>query len=106
MNVAPTIAALVRDIEQGITVAHIAKRFHLTIAEMLAQACLEVRKQTGLETVALSGGVFQNQILLEQLAILLKSMAFRVYINHKVPPNDGGLSLGQAAIGAARLRKA
>jgi hydrogenase maturation protein HypF len=106
MNVVPTIAALVRDIEQGIAVAHIAKRFHLTIAEMLAQACLEVRKQTGLETVALSGGVFQNQILLEQLAILLKSMAFRVYINHKVPPHDGGLCLGQAAIGVARLRKA
>jgi hydrogenase maturation protein HypF len=106
MNVVPAIEAIVRDIEQGITVAHIAKRFHLTIAEMLAQACLEVHKQTGLDTVALSGGVFQNQLLLEQLVTLLKSMAFHVYINQKVPPNDGGLSLGQAAIGAARLHKA
>jgi len=106
MNVVPAIEAIVRDIEQGIAVARIAKRFHLTIAEMLAQACLEARQQTGLDTVALSGGVFQNQLLLEQLATLLTSMAFRVYTNQKVPPNDGGLSLGQAAIGAARLHKA
>jgi hydrogenase maturation protein HypF len=103
MNVVPAIEAIVRDIEQGIATAHIAKRFHLTMAEMLAQACLEARQQTGLDTVALSGGVFQNQLLLEQLVTLLKSMAFHVYTNQKVPPNDGGLSLGQAAIGAARL---
>ena len=103
MDVAPAIDAIVREIEQGIALARIAKSFHLTIAEMLAQACLEVRQQTGLTTVALSGGVFQNQLLLEQLVTWLKSMAFHVYTNQKVPPNDGGLSLGQAAIAAARL---
>jgi hydrogenase maturation protein HypF len=105
LDVAPMIDAIVKDMQQGRDVARIAKRFHMTIAEMLAQACLEVREQTGLNTVALSGGVFQNQILLEQLVHLLKNMTFHVYTNHKVPPNDGGLSLGQAAIGAARLHR-
>jgi hydrogenase maturation protein HypF len=63
--------AIVRDIEQCIATAHIAKRFHLTIAEMLAQAGLLACQQTGLDIVALSGGVFQNQLLLEQLVTML-----------------------------------
>jgi hydrogenase maturation protein HypF len=57
---------------------------------------------TGIETVALSGGVFQNRLLLELLMALLRADGFHVYINRQVPPNDGGLSLGQAAV-AARL---
>ncbi len=105
LEVAPMIHAIVEDMQQGIAVARIAKRFHTTMAEMLALGCLEARERTSLNTVALSGGVFQNQILLERLVALLESMAFHVYINHKVPPNDGGLSLGQAAIGAARLHR-
>ena len=72
---------------------------------MLATACSEVRNLTGLQTVALSGGVFQNRLLLEQLMARLDEMAFRVYINQRVPPNDGGLSLGQAAVAAARLQR-
>jgi hydrogenase maturation protein HypF len=57
-----------------------------------------------LKSVALSGGVFQNRLLLEQLLTLLENMAFSVYINRRVPPNDGGLCLGQIAIAAAQLR--
>ena len=53
--------------------------------------------------MALSGGVFQNHLLLDMLTTYLEKEAFRVYINQRVPPNDGGLSLGQAAIAAARL---
>jgi hydrogenase maturation protein HypF len=53
--------------------------------------------------VALSGGVFQNKLLLEQLLFMLEADGFRIYINRQVPPNDGGLSFGQAAIAAARL---
>jgi hydrogenase maturation protein HypF len=57
-----------------------------------------------LNEVALSGGVFQNRLLLETLAELLQEWRFTVYRNRRVPPNDGGLSLGQAAVAIARLK--
>jgi hydrogenase maturation protein HypF len=104
LNVAPLITAIVEDILRGKPAARIARRFHLSIAEMLAEACVEVSKQTGLNIVALSGGVFQNRLLLEQLMKNLKERAFQVYINRRVPPNDGGISLGQLVVVAARLR--
>ncbi len=104
MDVSPLIRAVVHDIQQGVAVPHIASRFHRSIAELLAVACDAMRKQTGLNVVALSGGVFQNQLLLEQLRVRLEAMAFQVYVNRRVPPNDGGISLGQIAVGAARLR--
>jgi len=104
LDVAPLIDAVVKDILQAVPAASIAKRFHLTVAEMLTAACCEVRKQVGLNRVALSGGVFQNQLLLEQLVTCLEAMEFQVYINRCVPPNDGGLSLGQLAVAAAQLR--
>src|SRR6266487_1497901 len=104
LDVVPLIKAIVNDIEQGTPREQIARRFHLSIADMLANACAEVRTQSGLQIVALSGGVFQNRLLLEELVALLKKMSFQVYINRRVPPNDGGISLGQAAIAAAQLR--
>ena len=104
LDVTPLIRAIVSDIEQGVSVPRIAYRFHCSIAELLARACARTREQTGLNTVALSGGVFQNRLLLEQLLARLEAMAFQVYTNRRVPPNDGGLSLGQLAIAAARLR--
>ncbi len=104
LDVAPMIRAIVNDMEQGVPLSRIAKHFHYTMAEMLAIACCETREQSGLNTVALSGGVFQNRLLLEQLMARLVAMGFQVYTNRRVPPNDGGLSLGQAAIAAALLR--
>jgi hydrogenase maturation protein HypF len=104
LDVAPMIRAIVSDIQQGVSIPQIAGRFHRSIAELLATACLAAREQTGLNTVALSGGVFQNRLLLKQLIARLEEMAFQVYINRRVPPNDGGLSLGQAAVAVARLR--
>lgn len=103
-DVRPMIRAIVSDIQHGVSTQEIALRFHRTIAELLALACLEARKSTGLDVVALSGGVFQNRLLLEQLMKRLEAMAFRVYINRRVPPNDGGLSLGQLAVAAVRLQ--
>ena len=105
MTVVPLINAIVRDIELRVPTALIAKRFHATIADMLAIACYQARARTGLNVVALSGGVFQNCILLELLATRLEEMSFVVYTNRRVPPNDGGISLGQAAVAAARLQK-
>jgi len=104
-DVGPMLRAIVSDIQQGVPAAIIALRFHRTIAELLATVCLAARQATGLDTVALSGGVFQNRLLLEYLITRLEAMAFRVYINRRVPPNDGGLSLGQLAVAAARIQR-
>ena len=104
LDVAPLMRAIVSDIQQGTAVSLIAYRFHCSMAALLASACERTRKQTGLNIVALSGGVFQNRLLLEQLIVRLEAMAFEVYVNRRVPPNDGGLSLGQMAVAAARLR--
>jgi hydrogenase maturation protein HypF len=104
LNVAPMIRAIVSDIQHDVPISQIASRFHRSIAELLAMACLAVREQTALNIVALSGGVFQNRLLLEQLVARLEEMAFQVYVNRRVPPNDGGLSLGQIAVAAARLQ--
>ena len=102
LDVAPAIRAIVSDLQRSAPAPVIAGRFHCTVARLLATGCLRVREVTGIETVALSGGVFQNRLLLELLMALLRADGFHVYINRQVPPNDGGLSLGQAAV-AARL---
>ena len=99
------IRAIIQDIQQGIPTAQIAGNFHWTIVEMLAEMCVKARQHTGLQTVALSGGVFQNRLLLERLITVLKQSAFQVYTNRRVPPNDGGLALGQLAIAAALVSK-
>jgi hydrogenase maturation protein HypF len=103
LDVVPMIQAIVEDLQRGVPVARIAGRFHRTVAELLAAACLLVREQTGLTSVALSGGSFQNRTLLEQLAARLSELEFQVYLNRRVPPNDGGLSFGQLAVAAARI---
>ena len=104
LDVLPTFRALVSDLHRGISPQRVAGRFHTTIAELLLAGCLRAREQSGLQTVALSGGVLQNRLLLEQVITRLQAAGFQVYINRRVPPNDGGLSLGQAAIAAARLQ--
>jgi hydrogenase maturation protein HypF len=103
LDVRPTIRAIVQDIQRGVEAAVIAGRFHSTVSTMLTVVCRRVRAQTGLADVALSGGVFQNRLLLEQLLPQLAAAGFQTYRNHQVPPNDGGLSLGQAAIAAAQF---
>jgi len=81
----------------------IAARFHESLAAGLTRLCLELRERTGLNLAALSGGVFQNGLLLQQLKTRLTREGFEVLTHKLVPPNDGGLSLGQAAAAAARL---
>jgi hydrogenase maturation protein HypF len=103
LDVNPLIRAIVEDLRRDVPRPLIAGRFHRTIAELLAAACVRVRDQTGLRQVALSGGVFQNRLLLEQLVARLEELGFQVYLNRRVPANDGGLSLGQLAVAAARL---
>jgi hydrogenase maturation protein HypF len=103
LDARPMIRAIVEEIRQGVARKQIAGSFHWTIAEMLAASCERAREQTGLQAVALSGGVFQNRMLLERLAERLEEQGFQVYTNRRVPANDGGISLGQLAIAATRL---
>jgi hydrogenase maturation protein HypF len=74
------------------------------MARMIVDCCGTLRETTGLTTVALSGGVFQNLLLLERAVHGLGEEGFRVLTHSRVPPNDGGISLGQAAVAAARDR--
>jgi hydrogenase maturation protein HypF len=103
LDVAPMIRAMVEDLHKGVRRELIAGRFHRSVAELLAQTCQLVREKAGESRVVLSGGVFQNRLLLETLKIRLEELGFKVYINRQVPPNDGGLSYGQAVVAAARL---
>lgn len=105
LSAAPMIRALVDDLRQGVPTAQIARNFHTSLIELFAMSCLYAREVSGLKCVALSGGVFQNRLLLDELTARLEALAFQVYTNQRVPPNDGGLSFGQAAIAAARLRR-
>jgi hydrogenase maturation protein HypF len=85
--------------------AEIAARFHETLAQVIATACRRARERTGLDVAALSGGCFQNRRLAERAAALLEQAGFEVLIHRHVPPNDGGIALGQAAVAARRLRR-
>ena len=96
----PMWQALLWDLAAGTSAAIIAARFHRGLAD--AVVAMAVRVADGLDTAALSGGVFQNKILLELVTDGLREHGFRVLSHHLVPANDGGLSLGQAAIAAAR----
>jgi len=97
------VRGVVEDILAGTRSEQIASRFHATLADVIVRTCGCLRKRSGLERVALSGGVFQNIRLLRLTVDGLRRSGFHVYTHHQVPPNDGGLALGQAAI-AARIR--
>jgi hydrogenase maturation protein HypF len=97
-----TVRAVWCDREAGTPVATIAGRFHAAIADATVRACLATAGRHGLDTVVLSGGVFQNRRLLEGVAMGLHASGLRVLTPEKLPPNDGGISYGQAAIAAAR----
>ena len=98
----PCIRAVVADARAGATVGVVAAKFHNGLAAMVRDVCLRLRDETGLNQVALSGGVFQNITLLEKSVTLLQATGFTVYTHQLVPPNDGGISLGQAVIAGAR----
>jgi hydrogenase maturation protein HypF len=100
---APIIRAIVEDIRAGASSGVIASRFHATLAKIIVTVCLRLRERTELQTVALSGGVFQNAILLTAARRGLMAEGFTVFIHRRVPPNDGGLALGQAVVANARL---
>nr|HID12887.1 carbamoyltransferase HypF [Anaerolineae bacterium] len=97
----PVIRAVVADVRAGVPAGVIAAKFHNGLAIMIRDVCLHLWEETGLDEVALSGGVFQNITLLEKTVPLLQEAGFTVYTHHLVPPNDGGISLGQAVVAGA-----
>ncbi len=97
----PLIAEVARELRRGRGAAIVGRRFHSTLVEIVAAVCSRLRSRTGLGAVVLSGGVFLNALLLGEAIERLERDGFRVYRHRRVPPSDGGLSLGQLAIAAA-----
>ena len=92
----------VEDLRAGTAAAVCAARFHAALARTVAEVCRRIRDAQGLDCVALSGGVFANSLLLDQVYGLLTDAGFEVLLNSEVPAGDGGISLGQAAVAAWR----
>jgi hydrogenase maturation protein HypF len=101
LDARPTIGEVVADQRAGASPALISARFHHAIAAATAAACAGAAAQAGTELVVLSGGVFQNRLLLEDTAQRLRARGLRVLVPQRLPPNDGAISYGQAAIAAA-----
>lgn len=83
----------------------LALHFHRRLAGMIVSACEKAREETGINTVALSGGVYQNKLLLDYSVTMLEERGFHVLRHHLLPPNDGGISLGQAVAAMRSLQK-
>ncbi|MCK7627151.1 carbamoyltransferase HypF [Streptomyces sp. RS10V-4] len=99
---APVLAAAVEDVRAGTGPERIAARFHAAVAGLVRRCCGLARERTGLATVALTGGVFANTLLAEDAARALRQDGFTVLRHRLVPPNDGGLALGQLLVAARR----
>jgi hydrogenase maturation protein HypF len=99
------IAAVVEDLLAGTTAGEIAAAFHQTMAAVVGATCARLREESGVHAVALSGGTFQNMLLLQQVIAGLSADGFVVYRHRRVPTNDGGLSLGQAVLADQLFRQ-
>jgi hydrogenase maturation protein HypF len=98
LDFTPAVRELTDALLAGDDRAALARSFHVTIAHGAAELCAAIRQDSGLKRVVLSGGVFQNRLLAEELHDLLSARNFQVVTHRLVPPNDGGLALGQALI--------
>jgi hydrogenase maturation protein HypF len=100
----PAFEALRADVLAGVPLPVISARFHNGLAEMVCEVCCRIRSESKLNAVVLSGGVWQNQLLLARTLARLHREGLQVYIHRWVPTNDGGLALGQAAVAIARSK--
>jgi hydrogenase maturation protein HypF len=105
LDMSTAIRAIVENIFSRKSLEEIASAFHSTLAIAFVSMSHEMRKTTGINRVALSGGCFQNRILLEGTIDELKKNGFDVYYHSQVPANDGGVSLGQAVIAGSMVQK-
>jgi len=104
LDARPTIAAVAADVAAGAARETISARFHSTLATATARACVQIARAHGVSLVVLGGGVFQNRLLLEGVAARVESAGLRALVPERLPPNDGAISYGQAAIAAAAVR--
>jgi hydrogenase maturation protein HypF len=102
----PGIERIIAEVRAGTAAPLIAARFHNTVAAAVVEVCRKLRAQEKLKRVCLSGGTFQNMKLLARTLAGLRQLDFEVYTHAQVPPNDGGIALGQAVIAAEVLRGA
>ncbi len=105
IDMRPTIEAIVGEVRQRKEAGYIAAKFHNTVAAVIVEVCRGLREREGLNRVCLSGGTFQNMYLLEHALAGLRGCGFGVFLHAKVPPNDGGISLGQAVIANEIIRR-
>jgi hydrogenase maturation protein HypF len=101
----PIFLGVIDDLRSGIPVEIISGKFHNSLVNLIVDLCQDAKRIHGLQEVALSGGVWQNMTLLNKTVQLLRKVGFDVYTHRQVPTNDGGLSLGQAAIAAHAYQK-
>jgi hydrogenase maturation protein HypF len=101
LDPAPVVRAVLRDVRDGVAAAIVSRKFHTAVVGAVARTCLALRRRSAFDGVVLTGGVFSNAILTAELAERLAANGFRVHCHRVVPPNDGGLSLGQLAVAAA-----
>jgi hydrogenase maturation protein HypF len=99
----PAIQAIANNLASGVDPAVVSAGFHAGVARATVSAVTRVASDRGLDTAVLSGGVFQNRLLLETIESGLTSNGLRVLVPELLPPNDGGISYGQAAIAAATM---
>jgi hydrogenase maturation protein HypF len=104
LSAAPLWPQLLQDLRQGVDQSLLAARFHYGLADAISHLAIKLTHQHRLSQVMLSGGVFQNKVLLTSVQAQLHQAGLTVLTPHEVPPNDGGISLGQIAIAAARLK--
>jgi hydrogenase maturation protein HypF len=100
----PVLTEIAREISSGRSPGAVSRGFHDSVARMIASVSGKLRERTGVDRICLSGGTFQNLTLLKSSAALLRASGFQVFLHSRVPPNDGGLSLGQAVIAAANMK--
>ncbi|MEA3414862.1 MAG: carbamoyltransferase HypF [Thermodesulfobacteriota bacterium] len=101
----PIVCGVVKDMEAGIHASRISSKFHITLIKLFSELCEVIKKESGLNRIVLSGGVFQNSILLTGLIKFLEEKNFEVFTHTTVPANDGGVSLGQAMVAAVVAKK-
>jgi len=102
IDLAPMVRGLVADLTAGRSIGEVAGKFHNTVAAFLLASARRASRRSGLRTVALSGGCFANRYLTDRLVGLLEAEGFEVLLHRAVPPNDGGIALGQAVVAAAK----
>jgi hydrogenase maturation protein HypF len=94
----PIWQGLISGLGAGTPVSRLSARFHNSVVNLCVTLCVNLRAQTSINKIALSGGVFQNKYLMEKTTAALQKQNFTVLLHQRIPTNDGGISIGQAVI--------